>query len=154
MCISVAEQFAQAVQGKRTVAAPQMQNSSIQTARRPKRRAIYQPATKMGPVPRYLNSNSLCFGLISLHNRGKKETNFYKSRLCTLRDTTHQSINASTEASGRASIKSAFILLEVFFERQSVYHLFIVRRCLITNSRLDSATTWYRSTKSPDTYGP
>ena len=44
------------------------------------------------------------------------ETNFYKSR-CTLRDT---NINASTDASGRASIESAFILLDVFFE-QSVH---------------------------------
>ena len=30
----------------------------------------------------------------------------------------------------------------------------IVRRCLITKTRLDSATTWCRSTKSPDTYCP
>ena len=70
-------------------------------------------------VKNYFNSYPLCLVWLLYIIRKQKETNFYK-RLSTLRDTTHQS-NTSTDASGRASIKSVFILLDVFFEK-SVHH--------------------------------
>ena len=124
LCISVAEEFAglhkhckvSELSGRHKCNSHQYKKHARQKAQ-----CISQPRNAQYSMVK-INLILIHFVLVWLLNiiGRQKETNFNNKRLCKLCDTTHQS-NASMDASGRASIKSVFFLLEVFFE-QSVHN--------------------------------